>query len=324
MVKYAWIVILMAFSNVLSATNLSGIAARSEIYAIPSLTLSDQQFLLGDQKAKEVMVGGILRFPPKPVSEKLPLIFLVHGSSGMGANIDFWSNHFLENGYATFSLDGFTGRGLTVVGPNQASLGRLNLILDSYRALEILQKHPRLDTSKFVMMGFSRGGQAALFSSVQRFNDLWNKSGIRFAAHIPFYADCGTSYISDEKTTGSPIRLHHGKTDDYNPLASCRVYVEKLKKANQDVQLFEYEFGPHAFDSPLGQNPPTVSKNAQTVRNCRIEERTPGILINAETSQPFKYSDACVQLNPHVGKDEEAIQNASLEIDQFLRSLFKN
>jgi dienelactone hydrolase len=323
LIKYTLVVVLAIFSIATHSSDLTGISGRSEIYSIPTLTLTDKQFLLGDKNAKEVVVGGILRFPPKPVSTKIPVIFLVHGSSGMGANIDFWSNHFLANGYATFNLDSFTGRGLTVVGPNQGLLGRLNLILDSYRAMEIIAKHPRLDPKKVVMMGFSRGGQAALFASLQRFNDMWNKSGIQFAAHIPFYADCGTTYIEDEITTGKPIQLHHGKADDYNPLASCKVYVNKLKAANQKVDLYEYEFGPHAFDSPLGSKPPSVSKDAQTVRNCPIIEKPQGVLVNSDTNQEFKYSDSCVQLNPHVGKDEEATQKASKEIDAFLTILFK-
>jgi dienelactone hydrolase len=297
---------------------------RSEIYSVPSLTISDKQFLLGDKNGKEVTVNGILRFPPKPIGQKLPVIFLVHGSSGMGANIDYWSNHFLSEGYATFSMDGFTGRGLTVVGPDQAQLGRLNLILDSYKALEILAKHPRLDSNKFVMMGFSRGGQATLFASVERFNKLWNRSGTVFAAHIPFYADCVTSYIGDTKTTGKPILLHHGITDDYNPIAACKEYVGKLKAANQNVELFEYEIGPHAFDSPSGSVPPVISKDAQTVRSCRIVEKSPGSLINTQTNQEFKYTDACVELNPHVGRDDDATQKSTRVIDAFLANLFKS
>ena len=322
--KYLLIAILATLSINSQASTDIVYPPRSEIYSIPSLTITDKQFLQGEKTGKQVIVNGILRFPPKPVSQKIPVIFLIHGSSGIGANIDYWSNHFLDQGYATFSLDGFTGRGLTVVGPNQAALGRLNLILDSYRALEILSKHPRLDSKKFVMMGFSRGGQATLYASLERFNQLWNKSGTIFAAHIPFYADCATTYIGDTKTTGMPIQMHHGQTDDYNPIASCREYVVKLKAANQNVALFEYAIGPHAFDSPLGKIPPVISKDAQTVRACKIVENTPGNLINIQTNQEFKYSDSCVELDPHVGKDEDATQKSTREIDSFLTNLFKN
>ena len=321
--KYLLIAALASFSLFTQAATEIVYSPRSEIYSIPTLTISDKQFLQGDKNGKEVTVNGILRFPPKPVSQKIPVIFLVHGSSGIGPGVEYWSNHFLGQGYATFSLDGFTGRGLTVVGPNQALLGRLNLILDSYRAMEILAKHPRLDSNKFVMMGFSRGGQAALFASVERFNQQWNKSGTVFAAHIPFYADCVTTYIGDDKTTGKPIRLHHGKADDYNPIGACKTYVSKLKAANQNVDLLEHEFGPHSFDSPLGVNPPVISKGAQTVRDCKIVEKTPGILVNTQTNQEFLYSDACVQLDPHVGRDDAATQKSTREIDAFLAKLFQ-
>jgi dienelactone hydrolase len=301
-----------------------GVSSRSEIYSIPSLTISDSQFLQGDNQGKAVTVGGILRYPPNPtkVSSKLPVVVLVHGSSGIGANLDYWSNTFLAQGYATFNLDSFTGRGLKVLGPNQAQLGRLNMILDTYRILDILKSNPQIDPKKIVLMGFSRGGQATLFASNQRFHQLWNQSGLDFAAYIPFYADCSTQYIGDEITTGKPIRLHHGIADDYNPIVPCRAYVERLKAKNQDVQLNEYPFGPHAFDSPIGKNPPVPSTNAQTVRNCKIKEESPGQLINLATGKLFQYTDACVERNPNVGSDVEATKIATQKIAQFLEGLF--
>jgi dienelactone hydrolase len=130
--------------------------------------------------------------------------------------------------------------------------------------------------------------------------------------------------MDDTKTTGKPIRLHHGITDDYNPVIACRDYVDRLKTARQNVELFEYAVGPHAFDSPLGTIPPVISKDAQTVRSCRIVEKSPGMLMNIQTNQEFKYSDACVELNPHVGRDDDAIQKSTREIDAFLANLLKS
>ena len=51
------------------------VAARTEIYAIPSLTISDQQFLTGDANGKQVTVAGEFRIAQG--SGKLPVIVLM-------------------------------------------------------------------------------------------------------------------------------------------------------------------------------------------------------------------------------------------------------
>jgi dienelactone hydrolase len=296
-------------------------AARSEVHSIPSLTLSDEQFLTGDSAGKPVTVSGFLRIAPG--MGRLPLVIMVHGSGGMGPNLELWARDFNEMGISTFVLDGFTGRGLASVSTDQALLGRLNMILDAYRALEILGKHPRVDPSRIVLMGFSRGGQAALFASLKRFHQSWNKSGIEFAAYIPFYPDCMTSYQSDTEIADRPVRIFHGTPDNYNPVAACKAYLARLQAAGRDVQLTEYPNAQHAFDNPLGSLAPSVAKNAQTVRNCRIAEETRGRLVNVATKETFKYTDACVERDPLVGHDPAATQAARQAVKDFLKTTLK-
>ena len=168
-------------------TNAQGIpkeiASRVEIYAIPSVTISDQQFLTGDANGKPVTVAGEFRVAQG--TGRLPVVVMMHGSSGVNGTTEAWTHQFNTMGISTFVIDGFSGRGLTSVSTNQALLGRLNLIVDIYHSLEILAKHPRVDPDRIVLMGFSRGGQAALYASLERFQKLWNKSGLQFAGYIP-------------------------------------------------------------------------------------------------------------------------------------------
>jgi dienelactone hydrolase len=298
------------------------IASRVEIYAIPSLTISDQQFLTGDSNGKQVTVAGEFRIAQG--SGKLPVVVMMHGSSGVSATSEAWEHQFNAMGISTFVIDGFSGRGLTAVGPNQALLGRLNLIVDIYRSLEILAKHPRVDPERIVLMGFSRGGQAALYASLDRFNKLWNKSGAQFAAYIPFYPDCSTTYATDTEIAARPIRIFHGTPDDYNPVASCKAYLARLKEAKRDVVLTEYPDSQHGFDSGLlGVNTIAVSTNAQTARNCHLREGEGGVLMNADTKAPFSYKDACIELNPHVGGNPITAAEARKAVSDFLLTLFK-
>src|SRR5258708_6710154 len=99
------------------------IAARVELHAISSLTLSDQQFLSGDPNGKAVTVTGEFRIAQG--AGKLPVVILIHGSGGMGPNVESWARDLNAMGISTFALDGFTGRGLTSVHMDQALLGRL-------------------------------------------------------------------------------------------------------------------------------------------------------------------------------------------------------
>jgi dienelactone hydrolase len=297
------------------------IAARRELHSIQTLTLSDAQFLKGDSNASATTTTGELRIAQG--SGRSPLILLQHGSGGMGANVEMWEREFNAIGISTLALDGFTGRGLTQVSTNQALLGRLNFILDIYRALDVVSKHPRIDTQRVALMGFSRGGQAALYASLRRFQQMWNKSGVEFAAYIPFYPDCATTFVSDTDVIDKPIRIFGGTADDYNPIALCRAYAERLKSAGRDVQVTEYPGTPHSFDNPLGAQPAAVSRDSQSVRNCKISEEPVGLLINSVSKQPFSYKDGCVALNPHVGYDATATTQARQTVSAFIRTVFK-
>ncbi len=300
-------------------TPTADIAQRTELHAIPSMTLSDGDFLIG-KDGKAVTVSGQLRVAQGP--GRLPVVVLMHGSGGMGPNIDAWSRLFNAMGVSTFAIDGFTGRGLVSTSSDQAQLGRLNFILDIYRGLEVLAKHPRVDPERIVLMGFSRGGQAALFASLTRFHKTWNKSGATFAGYIPFYPDCSTSYIDDADVGQAPIRIFHGIADDYNPVASCKAYMARLKNAGRNIELTEYADGQHGFDTPLGP-PVVVAKGAQTVRACTIKEGPAGVLVNTATGAPFAYTDACVRLDPHVGRNTAATIAAQTAVGDFVRTLFK-
>lgn len=303
------------------ANSINELAARTELYSIQTLTLSDRRFLKGEADGTPVTISGQFRIARG--AGRLPVVVLMHGSGGMGPNIEMWSDEFNAMGVSTFAIDGFTGRGLTSTSANQALLGRLNFVLDIYRGLDILAKHPRVDPERIALMGFSRGGQAALYASLKRFHKMWNKSGVQFAAYIPFYPDCVTTFIGDADVVDRPIRIFQGTADDYNPVAPCRAFVARLRAAGHDVELTEYPNVWHAFDNPLGSTTPYISKGGQTVRHCSIREEPEGLLINAATKQPFTYKDACVELDPHLGTDLAAMADAKMRVKAFLKSAFK-
>lgn len=225
-------------------------------------------------------------------------------------------------GVATFVIDSFTARGIVSTSNDHSQLGRLAMIIDAYRALELLAKHPRIDPARIALMGFSRGGQAALYASVKRFQYMHGPAGLGLATYIPFYPDCGTTYRHDEDVFDKPIRLFHGSADDYNPVALCRAYVERLKAKGKDALLTEYAGAAHAFDWQALKKPVKQEK-AQTVRQCQLTEAENGDIINVKTKEPFTYADPCVQRGVTIAYDEKASTEARKALREFVTATLK-
>src|SRR5260370_40318778 len=64
-------------------------AARTELLPIQTLTLTDQQFLSGDNNGKTTAITGQLRIAQG--TGRLPVVVLQHGSGGFAPNIEYWS-----------------------------------------------------------------------------------------------------------------------------------------------------------------------------------------------------------------------------------------
>ena len=308
---------LAALSQILFSSIGAAQTARVEVYPIKTTTLTDQQFLTGAKDGPEAIIGGELR-PPRLGNDRLPVVVLLHGSSGIAAYVNDWVPVLNSLGAATFLVDSFTGRGLTNVGNDQAQLGRLAQVLDSYRALELLAKHPRIDASRIAAMGFSRGGQGVLYAMMKRFQNMHSHGGLAFATSIPFYPECDTTFIDDENVTDAPIRIFHGIADDYVSLPRCRSYVERLRRTGKNVELTEYVGAQHVFDG-VQFKAPLKLPDAQTTRNCRLEEIADGIVVNSDTKQRFTYSDPCVERGATVAYQEEAHKASMQAVEEILR-----
>jgi dienelactone hydrolase len=295
-------------------------AARMEAIPIQTLTISDEQFLKGDAYGKPATIAGVLRVAQG--SGRLPTVIFVPGSGGIGSSFDPWDRQFKEMGISTFALDSFAGRGIVSTSTDQSQLGRLNEILDIYRALAVLASHPRVDPNRIAVIGFSRGGQASLYASLKRFHRLWNPGGVDPAAYIALYPPCITTFIDDTQVSDHPIRMFHGISDDYVEIGPCRSYFVRLKEAGNDVEMTEFPDTWHAYDNPALPPRPTVAQNSQTT-HCILKEELVGIIINAATQKPFTYADSCVGRNAHVAYSASSTEVTQQRVKALLKSVFK-
>jgi dienelactone hydrolase len=296
-------------------------AVRIELHPLQTVTLTGEQFLTGAKDGKPSLISGELRIP-RPGTDRLPAVVLVHGSGGVGANVDRWARELNGIGVSAFILDAFTGRGIVNTATDQSQLNSLAMMVDAYRALELLAKHPRIDPARIGVMGFSKGGVTALYASMKRFQRMHGSAGVEFAAYMPFYAPCATKYIDDEDVSDKPIRLFHGIADDWVPIEPCRQYVERLRRAGKNVQLAEYPDAHHAFDAHTLKAPLRFPQ-AQTGRRCSLEERAAGQIFNRQTGQPFTLDDPCVERGATIVYNPQAHTESITAVKAFLASTFR-
>src|SRR2546421_11782633 len=117
---------------------------RTEVYPMQTVTLSTADFLLGKKDGRPAMIAGELRIP-KPGTDRLPAVVLVHGSGGVNASHDRWAQELNSIGVATLILDTFSGRGIVSTINDQSQLHSLAMMVDAYRALGALAAHARID-----------------------------------------------------------------------------------------------------------------------------------------------------------------------------------
>ena len=297
--------------------NAQSTFTRQEVLSFESEMMPIDDFLAG-KKGSPVTLAGYLRLPKS--DGKNSVVVLFHGVGGLGGEggpVNDWSRVLNEAGIGTFAVDSFSGRGVATIAQG-GQVHPVSRVVDAYRALELLSKHPLVDANKIAVMGFSHGGNAALYSSLARFQKLHGKPDVQFAAHISVYGSCGATFRDDEVLAQRPVLLLHGTADDWVPVEPCREYAARLKKAGMNVSLIEYPGAYHVFDGPALREAVKLPQ-ALTGRNCRFAEVEAGSIVNAATKQPFSLSDPCFEKGVTIQYNEAAAKKAHEDVKLFLK-----
>jgi dienelactone hydrolase len=310
---------LLASAPAVAGTELS--ATKSARLRFDSVTLSEPQFLTGAKGGQPVVIWGELHLPATR-EERLPAVTLVHGSGGVGPHEARWADEFSGMGVATFILDSFSARDINETAEDLSRLSLGAMIVDAYRAAELLSTHLRIDSGRIALMGFSRGGYVSLYGSITRFQRLHRRVNLEFAAYLAFYPFCNVTFIDDEQVSDRPIRIFHGTADDYTPIGPCREYAERLRRAGRDVQLIEYPGAQHAFDSP-SRAPSLYLPLLVNPSRCFFVEQTPGVVVHRDSGRPVDFKDACFTRGVTLGYDARAHADATQSVKALLAAVFK-
>jgi dienelactone hydrolase len=256
-----------------------GPGEKIEFQSVPSMTVRD--FLIGKKPERQVTISGTLNFPANAPEKNAPVVVLLHGWGGIRDANEHWLKVFNSMGLATFMVDsGWARRNCKKDNNYKKAIafcaGRnkgMNRIIDGYRALELLSKHPRIDPDKIGCLGISLGARGCLHLNVKRFQKMWGTPGLDYAASVPMYPACNVIFKEDDEITDTPIRIHIGELDTYGSSDSCVDYVERLRAKGKDVEVKVYPETHHGFEAPVSGGKSGKSKGHSDGK-CYYEENS--------------------------------------------------
>jgi len=292
----------------------------SSFKPIQTVTLKTQQILTGETKGAPATLAGELRIP-KPGSDRLPVVVLIHGSGGVGGNVDAWAKEINSLGVAAFILDTFSGRGIVSTVSDQSQLDSLAMVIDAYRALSMLAQHPRIDPARIAVMGFSKGAVPAVYSSNERFRKLYNPAKVSFAAHIGLYTPCNVQYRDDDKVTGrrSASSTALPTTMSRSPHAAAmssasnaRALTSRSPNIPMPTTPTTVRHSLSAFRIPRRKRPATALCGRATMAKYSTPRQAQSIPLPIHASS-----------TAHVGFNQAAYQATVKAVREFLAATFK-
>ncbi|MDB5776285.1 MAG: dienelactone hydrolase [Herbaspirillum sp.] len=268
-IALSWFLSLSLFSG------FAGIASAEEKLAFPSADFADKyQMALGKGTPTEIF--GYLTMPTIAVEGKIPVVVIAHGSGGISLqDRDFWAPYFNHLGFAAFVVDSFTPRGVTRTVEDQTLVSRAANTVDAFYALKFLAADPRFDANKIGIIGFSRGGNAAIETATRTFKDhvLPENKDLQFAFHIPLYPGCQDGRYRKNNSfdkTGAPMLFLLGGKDNYTPAEQCIGMIKALQiEYPKVIEYHVYDGANHGFDGNYGVK---YAAMGETSRNCAVLE----------------------------------------------------
>ena len=240
---------------------------------------------LENQEKQEVYGNLVIPDDTLNTQKKYPLIIGVAGSLGWGEHHYKYLEMYQEMGIATFELNSFKSRGIKSTVGSQTEVTIAAMILDAYKALEVLSNHPKISKNKISITGWSLGGGVTLFSAWLPLKNAINKN-LSFASHLAFYPPC---FIDPESIefSQSPIHILIGELDNWTPSQPCYELVEKLKN-NANIDITIYEDSHHSFDR---NSSVIVNEKAYNFTECKFRLTKDGNVLmnyfNIPMSNPF-------------------------------------
>lgn len=180
-------------------------------------------------------------------SGKRPAVLIVHEWWGLNDYVRRRTEQFAGMGYVAFALDMY-GKGKVTSHPSQAGEWSKQITSNvktwqgrARAGLEVLVRHPKVDTSRVVAVGYCFGG-----STVQQLA----YSGADVRGVVSFHGSLQMPEGVQKENVKASILICHGAADPFVKAGQIEGYISAMEKSGLDWQMIIYAGAKHGFTNP--------------------------------------------------------------------------
>ena len=274
----------IALSKILIFLLYQPLFSQEKIEFISANPFNFRDIIVHLEKQESQEIFGTLTLPKiNNENIKFPLIIALAGSKGWAEHHYKYLEMYNEMGIATFEINSFKSRNVTSTVGNQIKVTTAMMILDSYKALEELSKHPNIDSNKIAITGWSLGGGVALYAGWEPLRKAINPTH-SFAAHLSMYPPCIIEPLN-LNFTSSPIHILIGELDNWTPADKCLEFVNKLYNSGTDINITVYDDSHHSFDR---ESEPIIDPKGYILTNCSYKIKNDGTILTNRLNFPIR------------------------------------
>lgn len=304
-----------------------GSPADVEQVALSSRSYGFVDELLAGAAGRPQTVEAVLALPPGADTEvPVPALVLLHTSNGQGSQDWHYMRRLRGEGVAVLAVDSFTTRGVARTVKDQTLVSEASMLADAFAGLSHLRRDPRIDARRIGVVGFSKGGIAALYSAYREVQRQASPDGGAFALHVAYYPWCGL-HLRRPVTTGAPVLIQVGALDDLVPPRQCADLAAETHgpQGPNRMRLVVHAGARHAFDHPLLSLFDSLPVSAPSPAFCELQQRPDGRFVALHSAQPVSGENlrealAACSRRGHAGGNEAAAEAAYAEMLAFLRA----
>jgi dienelactone hydrolase len=292
-----------------------------------SSTPSDEFSLINGRHGAKATVEGTLSLP-KRAKPPYSAVVIAHGSGGVRPDREpRWAEELNKAGIAAFVVDSYGPRNITGMDTGDINVSAMANVADAYAALRLLSTHPQIDAGRVAIIGFSRGGQVALWSAFDPLRKaLMGDSTLAFSAHVLVYPACNFQRVSTHISQAPMLHLH-GEADDLTPLAACREYLDRLRAHGARIHTITYPDAYHDFDfARPARYAPRVRSAAPCHAEINLDDQKYRLLPAgppfASRKEFADYERRCTSRGATIGGNAKARARAYVDSVEFLQRAF--